>query len=201
MKDTWRVIKEVKPSGNSGSVYVPREWIGQSVELRLYSAEAIVLEALYPYVESILGVYLYGPHATGRGAPDQDIDVLVISDKELDIGDIEGINCTVIVKDKAEEYAKEYPAEYAAILSEAVPLMNEKLLEELRTYKSNDTADDRFYDSLERSLAIARSLAREGDYSSAAYSLIQRLKDYSRVYLQEGNTAMRPWKSMPQERA
>jgi len=27
MKEQWRVIKEAKASGNSGSVYVPREWI------------------------------------------------------------------------------------------------------------------------------------------------------------------------------
>ena len=179
MKDRWRVIKEVKPSGNSGSVYVPREWIGQPVEICLFKAEEIVLEALYPYAESLLGIYLYGPHAVGRGVPEQDIDVLVISDKSLsDIEDIGGINCTLIVRDDVEAYAKAYPAEYAAILSEAVPLMNEKLLEELRTY-ANDDLSDSFYDSLERSLAIARSLAREGDYSSAAYALMQRLKDYS----------------------
>ena len=179
MKDRRRVVKEVKASGNSGSVYVPREWIGQSVEIRLYSAEAIVLEALYPFVESIKGVYLYGPHATGRGSPEEDIDVLVISDKELDIGEIEGINCTVIVKDKVGEYARMYPAEYAEILSEAVTLMNGQLLAELRTYKIDEKGNDSFYDSLDRSIAIARSLAREGDYSSAAYALMQRLKDYS----------------------
>jgi predicted nucleotidyltransferase len=180
MKERWRVIKAVKPSGNSGSVYVPREWIGQSVEISLYSAEAIVLEALYPYVESILGVYIYGPHASGRGAPEQDVDVLVISEKSLGIipGN-KGIDCTVIVKDELEEYAKAYPAEYAAILSEAVPLMNDKLLEEMRSYKLDDDAEERFYDSLERSIAIARSLAKEGDHSSAAYALMQRLKDYS----------------------
>jgi predicted nucleotidyltransferase len=181
MKDRWRVIKAVKPSGNSGSVYVPREWIGQQVEIRLFNAEEIVLEALYPYAESILGVYLYGPHAAGRGAPEQDIDVLIISEKSLVgvIEDIGGLNCTVIVKDELKEYAKANPAEYAAILSEAVPLMNKKLLDGLRACKLDDAAQDSFYDSLERSIAIARSLAREGDYSSAAYSLIQRLLDYS----------------------
>jgi predicted nucleotidyltransferase len=179
MKDKWRVMKEVKPSGNSGSVYVPREWIGQSVEISLYSAEAIVLEALYPYVESILGVYLCGPHATGRGSPEQDIDVLVISDRSLGLEDLEGVNCTVISLNEVKAYAETYPAEYAGILSEAVPLMNGKLLEELRAYKIDDKAEDIFYDSLDRSIAIARSLAREGDYSSAAYALMQRLKDYS----------------------
>ncbi|MFZ2456256.1 MAG: DUF2080 family transposase-associated protein [Candidatus Altiarchaeia archaeon] len=180
MKDRWRVIKEVKASGNSGSVYVPRDWIGKSVEIRLFNAEEIVLEALYPYVESILGVYLYGPHATGRGSPEQDIDVLVILEKTLvDLEDIEGINLSVVVRDELEEYARAYPADYAVIMSEAVPLMNARLLEEMRAYEPGDGVEDGFYDSLERSLAIARSLAREGDYSSAAYSLMQRLKDYS----------------------
>jgi|WetSurMetagenome_2_1015567.scaffolds.fasta_scaffold50493_3 predicted nucleotidyltransferase len=179
MKERWRVVKAVKPSGNSGSVYVPREWIGQSVEISLYSAEAIVLEALYPYVGSILGVYLYGPHAAGGASPEEDIDVLVISDKDLDIEDIEGVNCTVIIHDKLEEYAGAYPAEFAAILSEALPLMNERLLREMRAYKLVDKTGEVFYDSLERSIAIARSLAREGDYSSAAYALMQKLLDYS----------------------
>jgi predicted nucleotidyltransferase len=181
MKERWRVIKEVRPSGNSGSVYVPREWIGQEVQIRLFNAEAIVLEALMPYAESIMGIYLYGPHAKGMGSPEQDIDVLVITDKGIDIEDIEGVNCTVIVKDNVGEYIKSYPAEYAAILSEAVPLMNLQLLEELRVYKLDEKAGDAFYDSLGRSIAIARSLAREGDHSSAVYALMQRLKDYSVV--------------------
>ena len=179
MKERWRVIKAVKPSGNSGSVYVPREWIGQSVEISLYSAEAIVLEALYPYVESILGVYLYGPHAKGMGAPEQDVDVLVITDKSVPIENAEGINCTVISLEKVAEYAKANQAEYSEMVSEAYPIMNELLLSHLKNYVMGAEALTQFVEELNSSLSIARSLAQEGDYASAAYNLVQRLKDYS----------------------
>lgn len=178
MKERWRVIKEVKASGNSGSVYVPREWIGQSVEIRLYNAEEIVLEALLPYAESIMGIYLYGPHARGMGSPEEDIDVLVIAEKELEIADIDGVNCTVIAKEMVTEYIRSNPAEYVSMVSEAVPLMNGRLLEELRAYPLDDSVAERFYESLGRTISIARSLAGEGDYSTAVYSLILRLKDY-----------------------
>jgi hypothetical protein len=179
MKERWRVVKAVKPSGNSGSVYVPREWIGQSVEISLYSAEAIVLEALYPHVESILGIYLYGPHAKGMGTPEQDVDVLVITDKSIPIENAEGINCTVIALEKVGEYAKANQAEYSEIVCEAFPVMNELLLAHLKNYIMGDEALTQFIEGLDSSLSIAGSLAQEGDYASAAYALMQRLKDYS----------------------
>jgi hypothetical protein len=179
MKERWRVIKAVKPSGNSGSVYVPREWIGQSVEISLYSAEAMVLEALYPYVESILGVYLYGPHSKGTGAPEEDIDVLVIIDKNALIETAAGINCTVIALEKVGEYAKTNQAEYSAMVCDAYPLMNELLLAHLKNYVLGEEALMRFTDELDRSLSIAESLAQDNDYISAAYTLMQGLKDYS----------------------
>jgi len=179
MKERWRVIKAVKPSGNSGSVYVPREWIGQSIEVSLYSAEAIVLEALYPYVESILGVYLYGPHAKGIGSPEEDIDVLVITDKSVPIENVDGVNCTAIALEKVGEYARTNQAEYSEMVSEAFPLMNELLLSHLKNYILGKEALTRFEEELDRSLSIARSLEQDKDYVSAAYTLMQRLKDYS----------------------
>lgn len=179
MKERGRVVKAVKPSGNSGSVYVPRDWIGQQVEVRLFNAEAMVLEALYPYAGSVVGIYLYGPHALGTGTPDQDIDVFVVAEKNLPIEKLDGINFVVVLLDELEEYAKANPAEYAAFVDEAVPLMNESLLEQMKSYCVNEDRMGGFYNALEKSLAIARSLAREGDYASAAYALIQRLRDYS----------------------
>ncbi len=179
MKERRRVIKEVKPSGNSGSIYVPREWIGQSVEIRLFNAEAMVLEAFYPYAGSIVGIYIYGPHAQGIGAPDQDIDVLVVAEENLPIESLEGINFTVVLLDELEEYAKANPAEFSAIVDGAVPLMNEQLLEQMKALGADEEKDAGFYEAVEKSLTIARSLELEGDYESAAYALIQRLKDYS----------------------
>lgn len=178
MKERWRVVKEAKASGNSGSVYVPREWIGQSVEIRLFNAEEIVLEALLPYIGSILGIYICGPHAAGTGSPEEDIDVLVVSDKEISLEGLDGVNCTVLVRDAVDEYVRLYPGEYAEMVAGAVAIMNGSLLEELKARVPGGDAADEFDESLKRSLAIARSLAREGDHASAAYALMQRLKDH-----------------------
>src|SRR5512137_484495 len=99
-----QVIKDVKPSGNAGSVYVPREWIGQMVEISLFSVEAAVLEALYPYLANIQGIYLFGPHGKGQGAPDESIDVLVVVEDVKAIPEIEGMNICVIASEGLEEY-------------------------------------------------------------------------------------------------
>jgi len=179
MKDRRRqVIKEVRPSGNSGSIYVPREWIGHMVEIKLFSVESMVLEALFPYLESIQGIYIYGAHARGVGTPEQDIDVLVVSDRELPLAKIEGMNIEVIKADEIEEYVKADPAEYSAMVNEAVPVMNQSLLNRLKEYLPDiNKAKDR--DNIDKALAIAKSLEKEGDLSSAAYTLINRIRDYS----------------------
>src|SRR5512137_2570118 len=105
-----QVIKDVKPSGNACSVYVPKEWIGQMVEISIFSVEAAVLEALYPYLANIQGIYLFGPHAKGAGGPDESIDVLVVADDEKAIPETEGMNLRVLSSAGLEEYAKEHAA-------------------------------------------------------------------------------------------
>ncbi|MBN2251037.1 MAG: DUF2080 family transposase-associated protein [Candidatus Altiarchaeota archaeon] len=38
-KDKDRIVKEVRPSGNAGSVYVPRKWVNKRVIVRLLEPE------------------------------------------------------------------------------------------------------------------------------------------------------------------
>jgi len=96
----------------------------QPVEIRLYNAEEIALKALLPYAESIAGIYVFGPHAAGSGSPEEAVDVLVIADKVIDLDGLDGVNCTIIARDAIDEYVRTHPAEYAEMISEALPLMN-----------------------------------------------------------------------------
>jgi dsRNA-specific ribonuclease len=90
-----------------------------------------------------------------------------------------GINCTVICLEKVGEYAETNQAEYSAMVCDAYPLMNELLLAHLKNYVMGEEALMRFTDELDRSLSIAESLAQDNDYVSAAYTLMQKLLDYS----------------------
>ena len=187
MKDIRRrVIKEAKPSGNSGSVYVPKEWVGHMVEIKLYSVESMVLEALFPYLESIQGIYLYGPHARGEGTPEQDIDVLVVSDRELPVDKIDCLNIEVIKESELDDYVRTDPAGYSSMIAEAVPVMNQSLLEKLKARASVKEGSGGLSAELEKALAIAKSLQQDGDLSSAAYTLVNRLRDFLAVSSADG---------------
>jgi predicted nucleotidyltransferase len=177
MKNRKRhIIKKVMKSGNAGSVYVPKDWIDQLVVIRLFSVNGMVLEALSPYLENIQGIYLHGPHARGEDVGGSDMDVFVVTKKEVSPRKTHGMNIETVRRDEIEEYARENPVEFHSMIKEAVPIMNESLLDELREYKLDREGIDKYYRDVERTLSLAKELEKDGDLSGAVYSLILKLK-------------------------
>ena len=179
------IIKKVMKSGNAGSVYVPKDWIDQLVVIRLFSVNAMILEALSPHIENILGIYLHGPHARGEGSPESDIDVFIITDKEIPLKKTGGMNIEAVNMDEVEEYVRDNPVEFHHMIREAVPVMNETLLEELRSYELNQEMIEGYYRDVEKTLSLARELELDKDHSGAIYSLILRLKGMYSIQLGE----------------
>jgi len=200
------IIKKVMKSGNSGSVYVPKEWIDQLVLIRLFSVNGMVLDALSPYLGNILGIYLYGSHARGDETRDSDIDVFVITNKEIVLREMHGMNIEVIRMDEIEDYFKEHPIEFYSMIREAVPIMNESLLEKLRGFELDSEKIKKYYEDVERTLTLVKELERDGDLSGAVYSLILRLKGMyiiqlgDREYSREGFEDFMAEKGIKKER-
>ncbi|MBN2251036.1 MAG: DUF2080 family transposase-associated protein [Candidatus Altiarchaeota archaeon] len=170
MKARREVIKNVKPSGNSGGVYVPKEWIGRKVEVRLYSVEAMVLEALYPYLDVVEGIYLCD-------SSDKVVEVLVVAREDLQPDSLEGVVFDVVRSDSFMDYLRSGPADWLEKTARAVPLMNESLLGEMRELKVDDSVVDSFHAGIGTALAVARALEEDGDLEGALYSLISRARD------------------------
>ena len=176
MRDKRQVIKKVMKSGNAGSVYVPREWIDQQVLIRLFSVNGMILEALTPHLKNILGIYLHGPHARGEETQDTDIDALIITDKNIALTEKQGLNIQEIRIDEIPKYIKENPATYHTMIREAIPIMNETLLESLKDHRLEEEDIQKYYQNVEKTLNIAKELELDGDLEGAAYTLIHRLR-------------------------
>ena len=170
------IIKRVMRSGNAGSVYVPRDWVDQLVMIRLFSVNGMVLEALSPYLENILGIYLHGSHARGEETHDSDIDVLVVTNKSILIEKRQGLNIEVIKIDALDEYVRANPVGFYSMVRDAVPIMNESLLEKLREFRLDPEHTKGYYEDVKKSLSFVREIELEGDLYAVVYSLILRLK-------------------------
>ncbi|MBI2107223.1 nucleotidyltransferase domain-containing protein [Candidatus Woesearchaeota archaeon] len=182
-----QIRKRVARSGNSGAVWVPKDWLGEEIivtrlETKKLSIEEEIMSLLMPYLRDISGVFLYGSYARNEEGKDSDIDVLVIAknkfkiiNKKFDIGIIEEAKVENAIKNDIFVYST---------INEAKPIMNSVLLEELRDLKFDSIKFIKWFkESTEDSIKSAKELLEldklEGDYvssDSVIYSLILRLR-------------------------
>jgi predicted nucleotidyltransferase len=173
-----QILREVSPVGNGAHVFTPKEWIGEKVVV-LRSLEnplkRRILKVLEPYLENILGVYLYGSYARNEQREDSDIDLLVISNKRFIIKE-KGFEIAVIRKDEIKEDIKIAPVLIYSALNEAKPIINSELLGELkRNYKPKAGDFRGFIRETKNIIKINKELL-------SPYSIILRLRS---VYIIE----------------
>ena len=129
-----QLFRIVAPIGNGAHVFAPKEWMGEKVliirQLPL-SLDERILKILKPYLENILGVYLYGSYARGEQRQDSDIDILVISNKKFKIKE-KGFEIIILEKDKIDKAIKIAPVLMYSILNEAKPIINSELFYDLK---------------------------------------------------------------------
>ena len=80
----YMITKLVQKFGNSAHVVLPKEYIGKRIRFiaepkTFDDIKSQVLEILKPYLENILGIYLYGSYARNEQIIDSDVDILVIT--------------------------------------------------------------------------------------------------------------------------
>ena len=176
--DREQIIREVTLIGNGAHIFAPKEWAGEKVfVIRAIkpSLKEKILKILEPHLESILGVYIYGSYARGEQREDSDIDLLVVSNKQIKMQE-KGFEVIAIEEDKLRDAIKIAPILIYSALKEAKTVINPKLLSDLRE-KHKPKKED-FKDYTEET----KNIIKINEELPDSYSIILRLRG---IYLIE----------------
>lgn len=176
-----QLIKKASAIGNGAHIFVPKEWVGQEVVIVKSPLKEELIKILSPYLEHIIGVYLYGSYARGEQTEESDIDVLVIADKKFKIREKGRFDIIVINKEIIDEAPKINPILWFSMLRDAKPIINEALLFEMQKKSIDIKLFQDFIKSTKESQKSNKELIeldkKTKDVSSAViYSLILRLR-------------------------
>jgi len=182
------IEKEVMPFGNGSIVYTPKKWIGKRVlvvlEEKPFDVEGEVMQMLKPYFSEIQGVFLYGSFARKEQTKESDVDLLVISDKKIDLKRKGKFDFLVKTKKEfLDELKKDSTLFLQQVLREAKPVFNKSLLDELRKEEIKPDFKE-FFESTLTAFGNVKDLIqadkkREKKYldsNAVIYSLILRLR-------------------------
>lgn len=179
-----QLIRIVKTFGNGAHVFVPKDWAGEQIFLvrpKNKSVKEKILFALDDYLDSIIGIYLYGSHARDEQEEESDIDILVITDKKIKIK-AKGLEIICLEQKEIDKAIRLEPLLIYSILSEGKPIINSKLFEELKI-KYVPKIDDfkEFLKDSKRMIKVNEEFleSEKGDYLSSEaiiYSLALRLR-------------------------
>jgi len=177
MERQLTIRKVVEPSGNAGHVYLPKDLVGREITIIIPREFEIkdIFPTLKGELDKIMGMYLVGSHARLENAYDSDIDLLVVTDGKCSIkSDRLDVFCIA--------YDKKKPLSLSAksMLMEARPILNSRLLEEL---KKKPFSHKKEFEIGRSALKIARDLLKlsedeEEVDTGMAYSLVLRMKTY-----------------------
>lgn len=135
------IEKTVIKSGNGGSVYVPKEWIGGKVVVTLKkeppSIHKDILEMIGSNLKYVVGVYLYGSHARNEQSDESDIDVIIVADKQFRMQKKPRYHIEMLYENGIEQFLYKNPLPFLPMIKESVPIINSKLLERLNKVKLN----------------------------------------------------------------
>ena len=131
-----QLVKPVVKSGNGGAVWVPKTWLGQEVivilpERHQFNIKQSILQKLEPYLEQVLGVFIYGSYARQEQTPESDIDVLVVTHEARFQLKAPGMEFTIMPLEKLKRAIETQPEMYYTMVQEAQPVINSSLLEDL----------------------------------------------------------------------
>ena len=133
--------KVVQRFGNSGHVVLPKEYIGKRIRFIIEpntfeNIKFEIVKILKPYLENILGVYLYGSYARNEQTISSDADILVIANKKLKIMDkIDGYSIISTTITELESTLKKNAVLMLPIIKEAMTIINPDLLEKYKGHK------------------------------------------------------------------
>ena len=167
-----QIVREVTPVGNGAHIFAPKEWLGEKVVIVRtpeVSLKRKILKILEPYLENILGVYLYGSYARDEQREDSDIDILVISNKNFKIKE-KGFEIIVLKEDEIKDAIKIASVLVYSALMEAKPIINLELLINLRKKHIPLAGDFKEY------IKETKEIIKINEEFLSPYSIILRLR-------------------------
>ena len=184
------MIKQTIKVGNSAGVLLPRKYLGNLVEVTIKSLnkEEIkeqILDIAKPYLRYIIGIYLVGSYARNENEADSDIDIVIITTKQINIKEVKNYHIICLeynnlIKELEENIISIYP-----MLMEAEVILNENLLKNLLK-KSVTKKNLKWHLKTSKSaLRIIKKALETGEKelivnNAIIYSLILRLRE---IYL------------------
>lgn len=182
------IEKEVVGFGNGSIVYTPKKWIGKKVlvvlEEKPLDIEGSAMELLKPYLSSVEGVFLYGSFARGEQTEESDVDIVVIADKKIPLKRKGRFDFLVEGREEfIEKLREDFHLFLYQMVSEAKPILNESLLDELKEVKVEADFEKTFEETLgafkntQMLLGVDKKRGRKYLTSNVCvYSLILRLR-------------------------
>jgi len=180
-----QLIRQVTEIGNGAHIFAPKEWTNEKVlivRLEKKSIKEKILEMLYPHLDKIITVLLYGSHGRNEADEDSDIDVLVIAKDKFKLNKKMNIEFTVISEDFLNSAIKINPIMMYSIFREAKALINQSYLEKLKKIKINLGLFKPFIKSTKESIKSSEEIIEldkktgKTASNSIIYSLILRLR-------------------------
>ncbi len=194
-----QIRKKVARSGNSGAVWVPKNWLGEEIivtrlETPKLSLEEEIINLVLPYLRSISGIFLYGSYARKEETKDSDIDVLIIAKHKFRAENTKKFDIEIIEVKKIKKAVQKNPFVYA-IINEAKPIINSALLDELKQSKKDFRSFINWFkettkDSIKSTEELIELDKIESNYLtsySVLYSLILRLRGIFLINLLPNN--------------
>ena len=186
--------KLVQKFGNSSHVVLPKEYIGRRIRFvtepkTFQDIKSEIINILKPYLENIIGVYLYGSYARNEQTIDSDIDVLVITSTKFKI--IDKVDSYTIISttiEGLENTLNNNAVLILPIIKEAKTIINPDLLNKHENYKFTKNNTKNFINSSKRILELnKKGLDLDFETGSLVYSLILRIRGLLMIKLMLNN--------------
>ncbi len=180
-----QLIKTVTKSGNGAHILLPKTWIGDQVILKRKPKSDIkkqILSLIYPHLQKILGVYLYGSHARNEATDASDTDILIISEEKFKISH-KDYDIIIIHPDKIRKAIKLNPILMYSIFQEAKPIINSSALKKYQNQKISKAYFKEFIKETKQIIKINKETISLDELTSeilestsVIYSILLRLK-------------------------
>ena len=188
------LAKIVQRFGNSGHIVLPKEYVGKRIRFiaepkTLNDIKSEILEILQPYLENILGVYLYGSYTRNEQTVDSDVDILVITNTKLKIIDkIDDFSIVSATLKELEDALRNNAVLILPIIKEAKTIINPLLLEGYKRYNFTKRNTSSFIEESTKILELNRKgIELDFEAGSIVYSLMLRIRGLLMIKLTLSN--------------
>ena len=183
------MLKQAIKVGNGAGVLLPRKYLGNLIEIKIrtLTKEDIkkqILSVVYPYLKNIMGIYLVGSYARNEECVDSDVDVVIVSNKNIKL-ELENYHLICLTYRDLARYMERSIIEYYPMLLEAETILNEDLLQKLLETPITKKSLKWHLESCKSALKVVEKalLTEDKDLivnDAILYSLILRLRE---IYL------------------